>query len=152
MGSYIRIPYSKCVQGVVVQFSSSLLLVVDLNPMNQKNTTWPTWPFLWGPLFLASCPPKHWRFCRFETLTFNNSTASGSIFMQSFSGGHPEPHGPKKHNLPKNIAFGVHYSLRRGLKHQRYCRYETLTLNNCTPTGPILKQSFSGGSPGPNWP
>ena len=78
----------------VVLFFSSLFLVVNLNPKDQKNTTWPHRPYLWGPPFLALCHPKHGRNCRYETFTLNNSIPSGPIFKKSVSGANPEPNGP----------------------------------------------------------
>ena len=125
----------------MVKFFSSLFLVVNLNPKDQKNTTWPYRPYLWGPPFLAQWHPKHGRNCRYETLTLDNSTPSGLFFKQSVSGGKPEPKRPEKHNLAtQTLTLGSANSLALPLKHLRYCHNETLTLNNFTPSGPIFKQ------------
>ena len=111
----------------VVEFFSSLFLEVNLNPKDQKNTTWPYRPYLWGPPFLAPWHPKHGRNCRYETLTLDNSTPSGLFFKQSVSGGKPEPKRPEKHNLAtQTLTLGSAISLALPLKHLRYCHYETL--------------------------
>ena len=82
-----------------VQSWSSLLQVVALDPIDHKNTIYPHRSGYKGPLIIAPWPPKHWRYCRYETLTLNNSTPSCLIFQQSVSGGKPESKRPKKHNL-----------------------------------------------------
>ena len=122
--------------------------------MNQKNTTWPYRPFNWGPLFLAPCPPKNWRFCCFETLTFNNSTASGSIFMQSFSCGSPEPNELEKHKLAtQTLHLGSDFPCAMPPEALGvFSGYETLTLNNAILGSLIFKESFPGGSPEHNEP
>ena len=50
-------------------------------------------------------------FERYATLNIDSSSPRGPIFMQSFSGGNPEPHGPKKTQLGlEDLAFEVRYS------------------------------------------
>ena len=86
-------------------------------------------------------------------MRLNNATLSSLIFKEFFPGGSPEHNELEKHCLvTQTLPLSSTFPCAVPLKHWQYCRYETLTLNNSTPSGQILKQSVSGGKPEPNLP